>query len=64
MKLWDLAAQREILTLSGDGLFFFDVGFSPDGNTLMATGLSGETHLWHTLSWEEIEAAEARQKAQ
>ena len=24
----------------------------------MATGLSGETHLWHAPSWEDIEAAE------
>jgi len=31
LKLWDFATHRQLLTLPGDGQFFFDVSFSPDG---------------------------------
>lgn len=63
IKVWDLVAQRELVTLQGEGQFFINPGFSPDGNTLTATAVSGRAHLWHAPSWEEIEAAESRQKA-
>jgi WD40 repeat protein len=58
VRLWDCAAHRELLSLQGVGLFFADVAFSPDGNTLAATALSGTANLWRAPSWEEIEAAE------
>ncbi len=58
VKLWDPAAGRALLTLQGEGQFFFDLGFSQDGNTLAATALSGTAHLWHAPSWAEIETAE------
>jgi WD40 repeat protein len=44
--------------LQAGGLYYFHLTFSPDGNTLAATSLSGITDLWHAPSWEEIEAAE------
>lgn len=62
IKVWDLVAHRELMTLQGEGQFFINPSFSPDGNTLTATALSGTAHLWHAPSWEEIEAAEDRQK--
>jgi WD40 repeat protein len=62
IKLWDLVAHRELVTLQGEGHFFINPAFSPDGNTLTAAAVSGTAHLWHAPSWEEIEAAESRQK--
>ncbi len=64
VKLWDLAAQREVLTLQGEGASFVQVAFSPDGSTLMATSFEGVAHLWRAPSWEEIEAAERKQGIQ
>jgi WD40 repeat protein/predicted Ser/Thr protein kinase len=63
VKLWDLAAQRELLTLQGEGHYFMHVTCSPDGNTLAATSFTGVAHLWHAPSWEEIEAAERDKSA-
>lgn len=62
IKVWDLVAHRELVSLQGKGQFFINPAFSPDGNTLTATAVSGTAHLWHAPSWEEIEAAENRQK--
>ncbi len=62
VKLWDWAAHRELLTLRAEGLYFTHVVFSPDGNTLAATSLTGVAHLWRAPSWEEIAAAENEQK--
>ena len=56
VKLWDLATHRELLTLPAEGFFFSDLTFSPDGNTLVATSLSGIAHFWRAPSWEEIPA--------
>ena len=56
--LWDIATQREILTLEGDGDSFFQVACSPDESTLAATSFTGVTHLWRAPAWAEIEAAE------
>ena len=58
VKLWDLVAHRELLSLQGEGQYFMHVAFSPDGNTLAAVSLDGIAHLWRAPSWEEIEAAE------
>ena len=56
--LWDVVAQRELLSLPTEGLFFLNLLVSPDGNTLVATSLTGHAHLWRAPSWAEIEAAE------
>ncbi len=58
VKLWDIAAYRELLTLSADGQFFLDLRFSPDGNILAATSLDGFAHFWRAPSWGEIQTAE------
>jgi WD40 repeat protein len=58
VKLWDLGAHRELLSLRAEGRFFVDLAFSPDGDTLAATSLGGIAHLWRAPSWAEIEAAE------
>ncbi len=58
VKLWDLEAHREILSLPCPGLAFFDLSFSPDGSLLAATSLLGIAHLWRAPSWQEIQIAE------
>jgi WD40 repeat protein len=58
VKLWDPVVQRELLTLRGHGRLFTHVDFSPDGNTVVATGMRGFANVWHAPSWAEIEAAE------
>jgi WD40 repeat protein/serine/threonine protein kinase len=62
VKLWDVATQREILTLTlQEGCdSFFQIAWSPDESMLAATSFTGVTHLWRAPSWEEIEAAERR----
>lgn len=61
--LWDLITQRQLLSLQAEGHWFVELGFSPDGNALTAVSLiNGDAHLWRALSWEEIEAAEARER--
>jgi WD40 repeat protein/class 3 adenylate cyclase/tRNA A-37 threonylcarbamoyl transferase component Bud32 len=62
VKLWDLATYREVLTLPGQGMMFSFVIFSPDGNWLAARSYEGQVHLWRAPSWEEIAAAEAKDK--
>jgi WD40 repeat protein len=64
VKVWDPSTQRELLTLAAEGQFFLQLSSSPDGNTLVAISLDGVAHLWRAPSWEEIEAAEKKQKAQ
>lgn len=57
--LWDVATQRTVATLKGDGSRFIWVTFSPDGNTVAAvTRDSGKLHLWRAPDWLEIESAE------
>jgi WD40 repeat protein len=63
VKLWDLVAHRELLTLQGEGRYFVRVAFSPDGNTLAAVSHDCIANLWRAPSFEEIEAAEKGQTA-
>jgi hypothetical protein len=52
-----------LLSLQGGGNWYLDVTFSPDGNTLAATALSGSTDVWRAPSWDEIQAVEKEQAA-
>jgi WD40 repeat protein len=61
--LWDLATHRELLSLRAQGQLFVEVGFSPDGSTLVAMSLDGHAHFWRAPSWQEIKAAEKRPMA-
>jgi WD40 repeat protein len=57
VKLWDVVTQSELLVLPAEGRSW-DVGFSPDGNTLVANSPGGVAHFWRAPSWAEIDAAE------
>ena len=62
IKLWDVDSGQELLTLEGQQVHFWRLAFSPDGNVLVALQQDGVLHLWRAPSWEEIAAAEAKDK--
>jgi WD40 repeat protein/tRNA A-37 threonylcarbamoyl transferase component Bud32 len=63
IRVWDVETGREVATLPGEPGLIYHMGFSPDASTLFATSGWGTALLWRAPSWEEIEAAERRQKA-
>ncbi|HVR36080.1 MAG TPA: hypothetical protein VMS21_09560, partial [Methylomirabilota bacterium] len=46
VKLWDVTTRHEVATLAGNNAVFSQVGFSPDGELLIAVNASGEAHVW------------------
>jgi WD40 repeat protein len=62
LKLWDTESWHEVLTLKGQGSLFRLTAFSPDGNAIGTMNVAGTVHLWRAPSWEEINAAEAKEK--
>jgi WD40 repeat protein len=46
VKLWDVTTRHEVATLAGNNALFSQVGFSPDGELLIAVNASGEAHVW------------------
>jgi WD40 repeat protein len=63
VKLWDTELWQEVLTLEGQGSIFIHTAFSPDGQVLGSASGKG-LFLWRAPSWEEIAAAEAKEKAE
>jgi hypothetical protein len=65
-----LATQAEAarptikLEFSGAPEMFEFLSFSPDQRFLLAMNQAGLPHLWFAPSWEEITAAEAKEKAE
>ncbi|MDB9446990.1 WD40 repeat domain-containing protein [Anabaena sp. CS-542/02] len=53
IKLWDVATQEEIATLTGHSDSVNSVAFSPDGRTL-ASGSWDDIKLWDVATQEEI----------
>jgi WD40 repeat protein/serine/threonine protein kinase len=62
LRLWDTESWQDVLTLEGDGASFGVTAFSPDGNTIGSMNYTGTLHLWRAPSWDEIHAAEAKDK--
>ncbi|MCW5554801.1 MAG: serine/threonine protein kinase [Verrucomicrobiae bacterium] len=58
VKLWDVGTRQELLTLAGTGSVL-KAGWSADGDVIFA-GSPGQA--WSAPSWEEIAAAEAKEK--
>jgi WD40 repeat protein len=59
IKIWDVDTQQELLTLPGAGSFLSLASWSPDGNEILA---SQPPQVWRAPSWEEIAAAEAKER--
>ncbi|MBL9170803.1 MAG: protein kinase [Verrucomicrobiales bacterium] len=64
VKLWDTESWQDVFTLEADGTGYMGVWFSPDGNSITWGNQSGVVHFWRAPSWEEIAAAEAKEKAE
>jgi WD40 repeat protein len=69
IRFWDTESRNELLNLQGHpGSMLIAPRFLSDDNTLAAIEVnfeSGERNvrLWRAPTWEEINAAEAREKA-
>jgi len=64
IKLWDVTSHHELLTLEGQAGLWFEARFSPDGRCLGARTIDGSLHLWRAPTWEEIAAAETKEKTE
>ncbi len=67
VKLFDTESWQEVFTLGAfgtGGLGSNGARFSPDGNSVFWRNTSGDLYMWRAPSWEEIAAAEAREKAE
>jgi WD40 repeat protein len=64
VKLWDPESWQNVFTLGAPGTDFQQMAFSPDGNTLGWLNQDRELFLWRAPSWAEINATEAKEKAE
>jgi WD40 repeat protein len=63
-KLFDTESWQEVFTLAGSGTGSMGAKFSPDGNRILWGNATGDLYVWRAPSWDEIRAAEAREKAE
>ena len=61
VKLWDVATRQELLTLGGTGSRSESARWSADGDVILA---GPPWQAWIAPSWEEIAAAEAKEKTE
>ena len=62
LRLWDVDSWQELLTLKGEGSVHISTAFSPDGNSIGVMSRDGFLHVWQAPTWEEINAAEAKER--
>jgi WD40 repeat protein len=60
VKLWDVGTRQELLTLTGTGSTLGLARWTIDGGTILA---GAPWQAWYAPSWQEIAAAEAKEKA-
>jgi WD40 repeat protein/serine/threonine protein kinase len=61
VKLWDVGTRQELLTLAGTGSYLEAARWSADGDVILA---GAPWQAWRAPSWEDINAAEAKEKAE
>ena len=61
VKLWDVGTRQELLTFAGAGSILWAARWSADGDVILA---GPPWQAWRAPSWEEIAAAEAKEKAE
>ena len=61
VKLWDVGTRQELLTLTGTGSLLYAARWSADGDVILA---GAPWQAWRAPSWEEIAAAEAKEKTE
>ena len=58
IKLWNLAARQEVISLIGHSSYVWGLAFSTDDRILASTAFDTSLRLWPAPSWPDIEAAE------
>lgn len=53
VKVWDVAARRELFELPGHGAGIITVAFSPDGRRVAGASLRGEVRVWELATGRE-----------
>ena len=61
VKLWDVGTGQELLTLAGADEYLQKARWSADGDVILA---GPPWQAWSAPSWEEITAAEAKEKSE
>ncbi len=61
VKLWDVGTRQELLTLAGSGSLLNAATWSADGDVILA---GTPWQAWRAPTWAEINAAEAKEKAE
>jgi WD40 repeat protein len=61
VKLWDVGTRQELLTLAGTGSYLGEARWTADGDVILA---GAPWQAWRAPSWEEIAAAEAKEKTE
>jgi len=61
VKLWDVGTRQELLTLTGTGSALETAKWVADGDVIL---VGSPWQVWHAPSWEEIAAAEAKEKTE
>jgi WD40 repeat protein/serine/threonine protein kinase len=68
IKFWHITTGRELFTVDRFKTWDFSARFSPNGEYLAVSGDDGrgqrQLMLWRAPTWEEIAAAEAKEKSQ
>ena len=54
-RLWALKTHRELVTLPGAGVLFYDLHFSKDGSALLAGNAQGGSYVWQVPSFAELD---------
>jgi WD40 repeat protein/serine/threonine protein kinase len=54
IKVWDVAARREVKALHGHGDLVMRLAFSPDGQRLASTSEDTKVKVWDTSTWQEV----------